>query len=131
ESQSVDEVVTFIHGYGQEHRDLTSILKHPDPSAMVRWALPSPYWVKVNVGVGYSISNQKAVSDIIIQVEMGQIIGSSFRIHNLFNLMFMAEVVAVLRGLQFAQEIGFLHVFLEIDSRAVILKLQSKEEDYS
>ncbi|MBA0678554.1 hypothetical protein Goari_019894 [Gossypium aridum] len=29
---------------------------------MVRWALPSPYWVKVNVGVGYSISNQKAVS---------------------------------------------------------------------
>ncbi|MBA0678555.1 hypothetical protein Goari_019894 [Gossypium aridum] len=98
---------------------------------MVRWALPSPYWVKVNVGVGYSISNQKAVSDIIIQVEMGEIIGSSFRIHNLFNLMFMVEAVAVLRGLQFAQEIGFLHVFLKIDSRAVILKLQSKEEDYS
>ncbi|MBA0803308.1 hypothetical protein Gohar_013538 [Gossypium harknessii] len=50
--------------------------------------------------------------------------GSCFRIHNLFSSVFMVEAVAVLHGLQFAQEMGFLHVVLQSDSRTVILKLQ-------
>lgn len=61
---------------------------------------------------------------------MGQTIGSCLRIHNLFSSAFMAKAVTILHGLQFIQEMGFLHVVLESDSRTVILKLQSKEEDY-
>ncbi|MBA0692369.1 hypothetical protein Goari_009938 [Gossypium aridum] len=64
ESQSVDEVVTFIRGYMQEYRDLTLILKHPNPSAMVRWPPPPPSWVKTNVDASYSISNKKQHQDV-------------------------------------------------------------------
>ncbi|KAG8478519.1 hypothetical protein CXB51_028337 [Gossypium anomalum] len=56
--------------------------------------------------------------------------GSCFRIHNLFSLVFMVEAIAVLHDLQFVQEMRFLHVVLKRDSRIVILKLQSKD-DYS
>ncbi|KAG8493393.1 hypothetical protein CXB51_010826 [Gossypium anomalum] len=98
ESQSVDEVVTFIRGYRQEYRYLTSILKHPNLSTMVRWARPPPSWVKMDFDACYLISNQKAASGIIIQNKMGQIMGSCFRIHNLFSLVFMVEAVAVLDG---------------------------------
>ncbi|MFQ6634480.1 hypothetical protein Gotur_010491 [Gossypium turneri] len=45
-TKSVDEVVTFIHGYEKE-------------------APPPPSLVKVNVDAGYSISNQKAILSII------------------------------------------------------------------
>ncbi|MBA0746346.1 hypothetical protein Gogos_008874 [Gossypium gossypioides] len=83
----------------QEYQDLTLILKHPNPSAMVRWPPPPPSWVKMNVDANYSISNQKATSSIIIQDKTGQIMGSCFRIHNLFSSVFMVEVVAVLHGL--------------------------------
>ncbi|MBA0861171.1 hypothetical protein Goshw_025248 [Gossypium schwendimanii] len=71
--------------------DLTSNLKHPNPSAMVRSVLSPPFWVKVNADVGYSSSKQKAVSGIIIRDENDQIRGSCFRIHNLFSSIVMAE----------------------------------------
>ncbi|TYG70510.1 hypothetical protein ES288_D05G319600v1 [Gossypium darwinii] len=46
---------------------------------MVRWPPPPPSWVKMN----------HQVSLFIIQDKMGQIMGSCFRIHNLFSSVFM------------------------------------------
>ncbi|MBA0776670.1 hypothetical protein Gotri_011635 [Gossypium trilobum] len=43
----------------------------------------------------------------------------------------MAEAIAMLHGIQFASEMGFMLVILERDSKIVIKNVQSIEEDYS
>lgn len=46
-------------------------------------------------------------------------------------MIYMAEAMATLHGLQFAKDMGFSRVILESDSRIVIRKFQRNEEDYS
>ncbi|KAH1047449.1 hypothetical protein J1N35_038233 [Gossypium stocksii] len=45
--QSIEEVITFIRGYGNEYQYLSSTLQHPNPRAMIHWVPPPPSWVKV------------------------------------------------------------------------------------
>ncbi|MBA0570455.1 hypothetical protein Golob_004111, partial [Gossypium lobatum] len=52
---------------------------------------PLLLWVKVNVDTGYSGPNQKAISRIIVEDELGKILGSGYRFHTWVNMIFMAE----------------------------------------
>ncbi|KAA3478203.1 reverse transcriptase [Gossypium australe] len=45
--QSVEEIVTFIRGFGLEYRGCALSLKHPKPRSMVKWMSPPQGWVKV------------------------------------------------------------------------------------
>ncbi|MBA0868511.1 hypothetical protein Goshw_014825 [Gossypium schwendimanii] len=45
--------------------------------------------------------------------------------------MVIVEVTAVLHGLQFALDMGFINAILESDSKLVIQNIQQMSEDYS
>ncbi|MBA0810328.1 hypothetical protein Gohar_002332, partial [Gossypium harknessii] len=45
--------------------------------------------------------------------------------------MVIIEVTAVLHGLQFALDMGFINAILESDSKLVIQNIQQMSEDYS
>lgn len=57
--------------------------------------------------------------------------GSGHRVHNLFCLVAMEEVLAVLHELQFAKDLGFSRSILESDSKTTVKNIQSPGEDYS
>nr|KJB25965.1 hypothetical protein B456_004G218400 [Gossypium raimondii] len=73
---SVEEVITFVRGYGREYRELSSTLKHPKPRVIINWYPPPPNWVKVNVDAGFSATKQKAVSGFIIRNDEGHLVKS-------------------------------------------------------
>ncbi|KAK5787057.1 hypothetical protein PVK06_041708 [Gossypium arboreum] len=97
------------------------LLRNPPPTG----------WVKLNVDAGFSIVRQKAVLSFIIKNEEGNILGSEFRVHHLVRTVALAEAIALLHGVQFASEMGFRYVIAESDSRVVINKINSKEDNYS
>ncbi|MBA0857949.1 hypothetical protein Goshw_019430 [Gossypium schwendimanii] len=45
--------------------------------------------------------------------------------------VFAAEAVAVIHGLRFAKELGFLSIIVEEDSRSVARKINNHEHDFS
>ncbi|KAH1031812.1 hypothetical protein J1N35_043986 [Gossypium stocksii] len=129
--QSIEELVTFIRGFGREFRGISSILQHPRPRDLNKWVPTPPNWVKINVDTGFSAARQHAASGFIIRNDEWLIMGSGFRTHNLVRSVVLAEATVVLHGLQFAPEMGFSNVILESDSKLVIQNLQSSKEDYS
>ncbi|MBA0876515.1 hypothetical protein Goshw_010923 [Gossypium schwendimanii] len=54
----MEEVITFIKGYGREYRDLSANLKYPRPREMISRNAPPSSWVKVNVDVGVLATKQ-------------------------------------------------------------------------
>lgn len=58
-------------------------------------------------------------------------LGSGFRKHHLVVSVNLAEAIAMLHGIQFASDMGFLRVILESDSKVTINHLKSPAEDYS
>ncbi|MBA0737292.1 hypothetical protein Gogos_010762 [Gossypium gossypioides] len=109
---SVEEVVTFVRGYGREYQELSSTLKHLKPRAMINWYPPPPNWVKVNVDARFSATKQKAIAGFIIRNYEGHLVKS----------IVFAEAIAILHGIQFALEISFMQIVLKIDSNTVIKK---------
>lgn len=77
------------------------------------------------------VAKSIAASGFIFRNEEGQIIGSEFRTNNLVKSVVMAEAIAMLHGIPFALEMGFMLVILERDSKIVIKNVQSTEEDFS
>ncbi|MBA0706340.1 hypothetical protein Golax_018457 [Gossypium laxum] len=63
--------------------------------------------------------------------DKGFIMGSGFQGHNLVHSVVIAEALAILRGLQFALDLGFSNVILGSDSRLVVNNIQKSSEDYS
>lgn len=83
----------------------------------------------MNVVIGYSGPSYKAILGIIVRDKLGNILGSGYHFHTWVTMVVMAEAVAVLHGLQFAQDMGFHRIILESDSWTVILKLQETAND--
>ncbi|KAK8351233.1 hypothetical protein V6Z12_A05G019700 [Gossypium hirsutum] len=129
-TQSLEEIVTFIRGFGLEYRSCAENLKHPQPRSMVRWMAPPQGWVKINVDAGVSVAKKRAVSGFIIRNDEGFIMGSGFQEHYLVQSVVMAKALAVLHRLQFALNLGFPKVILESDSRLVVNNIQQTCEDY-
>ncbi|KAA3469357.1 reverse transcriptase [Gossypium australe] len=84
-TQSTEEVVTFIRGFGMKFWGSTLTLKHPKPRSMVKWVPLPQGWVKINVDAGFSVANKHVVSGFIIRNAEGLIMGSGsgFKGHNL------------------------------------------------
>ncbi|KAK8308458.1 hypothetical protein V6Z11_D02G059300 [Gossypium hirsutum] len=118
-TQSTEEVVTFIRGFGMEYRGSTLTLKHLKPQSMVKWMPHLQGWVKINVDVGFSVAKKHPVSCFIIRNEEGLIMGSGFK------------ATVVLHRLQFALDLGFTNVIHESDSKLVIQNIQQTSEDHS
>lgn len=115
--RQVDEVVTFIKGFGAQYRGLQTHLQHPKPRAMIKWSPPSICWVKVNTDASFSSTKQIAVSGFIVRNEDDNLTGSGYRVQNYIGSIALAETTAIFHGLQFALEMGFNNVILESDSK--------------
>ncbi|MBA0880904.1 hypothetical protein Goshw_019659 [Gossypium schwendimanii] len=65
----------------------------------------------------FSAAKQIAALGFIFRNEEGEIIRSGFRTNTLVKSVVMAEAIAMLHGIQFASEMGFMQVILESDSK--------------
>lgn len=131
QNQSVETVVTFIRGFGQEFRKASVPLQHPQPRSIVHWEPPSGHWVKINVDASFSVSTNKAASGFVVRNNEGQIMGSGYKNHHLISSVVRAEAMAGLDGLHFAIDLGFTHVVLETDSKIVVRNILGLDRDYS
>ncbi|KAL4280426.1 hypothetical protein GQ457_03G011070 [Hibiscus cannabinus] len=112
--QEVNEIVFFIFSYGYDYGRASHSITQPFTRAQIKWSPPPHEWVKVNVDACYSHESNTAFSDIS---------GSS--------LVFMEEAKAAIHGLTFAADLGLHHVILENDSKTLVRKVVSKEDDFS
>lgn len=78
----------------------------------------------------YSAAKQLATLGFIVRDEDGLILGFGFKVHDLAITATMAELLAVLHGLQFASELGFTKIILKSDSKLTIQNITSVQEDY-
>ncbi|MBA0735412.1 hypothetical protein Gogos_019263 [Gossypium gossypioides] len=106
-TQSTEEVITFIQGYGRDYKEMTGMLKHPKPRALIKWEPPPMDWLKVNADTGFFEANHHAVSGFLIRNDDGNLMGLRFKMHNLVRTVVLAEVMAVLDGIQFTKNMGF------------------------
>lgn len=94
--------------------------------------LPSPVGIlKVNFDAGFRVNRRTATAGVVIRDENGGILGSTCTLSYHTLSVFAAETKAVIHGLRFAKDLGFLSIVLEGDSRTVINKLNSHEQDFS
>ncbi|MBA0851056.1 hypothetical protein Goshw_012301, partial [Gossypium schwendimanii] len=98
---------------------------------VVHWSLPLTSLVKTNIGASFSLAQRKGCSRVIIRDEPGQIMGACSCLTFQLPIAFVAKALAVVHGLRFALEMGFLSVILESDSRLVIQKLTASSKDLS
>ncbi|MBA0785822.1 hypothetical protein Gotri_026317 [Gossypium trilobum] len=63
----MEEVITFIKGYGREYRDISANLKYPRPRDMICRNPPPSSWVKVNVDAGFLATKQMGFMQVIIE----------------------------------------------------------------
>ncbi|MBA0660772.1 hypothetical protein Goklo_012739, partial [Gossypium klotzschianum] len=101
------------------------------PSTIVHWSLSPVNVVKVNVDDGFILAQRKVCLEVIIKDEYGQILGACSWLTNQVSTMFAAEALAVVCGLRFAYDMGFLLVMLDGDSKSVIDKINDSLEDLS
>ncbi|MBA0590803.1 hypothetical protein Gorai_019495 [Gossypium raimondii] len=66
----MEEVITFISGYGREYQDLSVNLKYPIPREMICRNPPPPSWVKVKVDAGFLATKQFSLEMGFMQVIM-------------------------------------------------------------
>lgn len=116
----MEDIVTFIRGFGKDYRDATMTLQHLAPRASVKWSPPPRGWVKINVDAGHKVSQQLASSGFIAKDENGQVLGSGHCMHYLVGSIALVESLALLQGIRFASEMGFTQVLMESDSRLAI-----------
>lgn len=58
------------------------------------------------VDVGFSEANNRVAPGFLIRNDDGNLMGLRFRMHNLVRTVVLAEVMAVLHGLQFESHLG-------------------------
>ncbi|KAL1091245.1 hypothetical protein V6Z11_D07G143600 [Gossypium hirsutum] len=79
--QSINEVVTFIHSCGSEYRGTEICVETPSSYCGSPLVPLLPLWVKINVNTGYYGLRNKVSSGFIVQDDIGQILGSGYRIY--------------------------------------------------
>lgn len=129
--QGVGELVVFIRGYCAELAILATSALRSIPSTIVHWSLSPVNVVKVNVDDGCILAQRKVCLEVITKDEYGQILGACSWLTNQVSTVFAAEALAVVCGLRFAYDMGFLLVMLDGDSKSVIDKINDSLEDLS
>ncbi|GMI76104.1 hypothetical protein like AT4G29090 [Hibiscus trionum] len=129
--QRIEELITFVRGYDYEFRSLEVMLSHPNTSGSVIWSRPPLDWVKVNTDASFPQNPTSSFTGMVVRNDTGAVQGATYRVVTSSPSPFFTEALAVLHGLLFAQDLGFRKIILESDSKTVISKVLSTEEDLS
>ncbi|XP_039032166.1 uncharacterized protein LOC120167137 [Hibiscus syriacus] len=125
------ELTTFILAHCKEYSLVNAqIQTHPPPN-QTGLLPPNASWVKVNFDASFSHTNKKAWSCIIIRDSMGEILGAAKRKIQTATSVFAAEATTTVHAIQFTIDLGCTRAIFEGDSKTIIQKLQSDEEDLS
>ncbi|KAA3458961.1 reverse transcriptase [Gossypium australe] len=122
-NQRVGYLVAFVRGYCADVEMLVASIDRSSPPQAVRWSPPPISFVEINVDAGFSLTQRKTRSGVIIRDEHGQIMGACS--------LFAAEALVAVHGLRFALDLSFQLVILESEFRSVIQKLNTSSEDFS
>lgn len=95
------------------------------------WRPPPLDWVKINVDASFILAQNKSCSGVIIRNSSGEIIATCCNLTWPVSSVFMAEAKAVVHGLKLATDLGFQHLIIESDSRSIITKINSKQNEMS
>ncbi|XP_038996489.1 uncharacterized protein LOC120191160 [Hibiscus syriacus] len=128
---SAMELVTFVRVHYQEFEEANK-RHHPLPSNGDEcWNPPPPSSVKVNFDASFAQNLESGWSGVIIWNNGGQVMGASRRVIRRVTSTFAAEATTAIHVMDLALDLGFNSIVVEGDSRAVITKLSSVEEDAS
>ncbi|GMI69891.1 hypothetical protein like AT3G25270 [Hibiscus trionum] len=124
-------VITFIKSHISELQQLSTQLSHPQTHSAVHWSPPQPPDAKINFDASFSPHQSKSWSGLIVRNSLGEILGSAYRMGFHISSPFEAEAQALIHGLEFAKDLGFLSVEVEGDARTVIKKMNETSLDRS
>ncbi|KAK9006717.1 hypothetical protein V6N11_019051 [Hibiscus sabdariffa] len=130
-SQRALEVLTFCKSYVREIEAVSDSLVSVHQPLVLSWSPPVGPMVKINVDVAFDRVACSSVSGVVVWDSNGHLLGSCIQLNNAIASCFAGEALAVIQGLNFAHDLGCMHVILESDSLTVISKLLSNKEDLS
>ncbi|XP_039064257.1 uncharacterized protein LOC120209283 [Hibiscus syriacus] len=125
------ELTAFILAHCKEYSSVNARIQTHPPPKQTRWLPPNAPWVKVNFDASFSHTNKEAWSGIIIRDSVGEILGAAKRKIRRATSVFAAEATAAVHAIQFRIDLGCMRAIFEGDSKTIIQKLQSDEEDLS
>ncbi|KAK8636734.1 hypothetical protein V6N13_124472 [Hibiscus sabdariffa] len=97
----------------------------------LKWRASLENEVKVNFDSTFIQQSMRSVSGVICRDNEGFILAACSFMHLSVRDTFMAEALSCLQAITFAWELGFTRVVVEGDSRTVIMKCQSEDNDVS
>ncbi|KAL4332038.1 hypothetical protein GQ457_07G005000 [Hibiscus cannabinus] len=130
-SQRAHKVVSFCKSYVREIEDVSASLDSGQQVRVVSWSPPISPMVKINVDAAFDTVVHSSISGVVVQDSEGHLLGSCVQLNFAIASCFAAEAQAVIKGLNFARDLGCLHVTLESDSLTMISKLRSAKDDIS
>ncbi|KAG8475460.1 hypothetical protein CXB51_032227 [Gossypium anomalum] len=128
ELKSGSQIANFVINYLKELDGLNTHLLvrriHTD-----RWVAPNGLMVRINFDAAFNRQKNESCSGLVVRNERAKVICSRTVMHENIPLVFAAEAMACLHALNLGLNLGLREVQIERDSRSVIRKLQTEEEE--
>ncbi|MDV3201810.1 MAG: reverse transcriptase-like protein, partial [Candidatus Phytoplasma australasiaticum] len=97
----------------------------------MNWCPPPAGYLKINVDAAVRRHQHLVCAGVVVRNAAGDLMGACTLIWHTVTDPSIAEAWACLRGLIFAEDMGYHHVILESDSLTVVKKLLEPSEDLS
>lgn len=123
--KTVNELVGFIFGYLHEIEEISPVRVITVHSATDLEIPPDPGFIKINFDSSYNAKTHSAISGILAQNHLGQIMEACTYPVDHVAYAFIAEAWAWEQAVRFAIDMGFRKVQMEGDSLTVIKRLNS------
>ncbi|KAG8473587.1 hypothetical protein CXB51_035746 [Gossypium anomalum] len=112
--QTVNDLCTFVLGYVKELVLLEKTYPTSAQGPPVKWCPPEPRWFKVNFDVRFHRDLQSSSARSVIKDEAGLVMGASCTWNRNVLSAEVAEALAAVQAIPFAQEMGFHRVLLQV-----------------
>jgi ribonuclease HI len=115
----------------EEWQGVHAQVRHAIPKPKERWLPPMSGWIKINTDGAVAKSADKGSGGVVVRDHDGRFLAGSCHFSPSLSGPEEAELRACERGLELIKRLKLKQVILELDSAAVVAKLNSTEVDRS